>query len=98
VSVWPSTADPDIVGAGVESKIDAPTNKSDVGSPDMPEIMAPEFLDFSMDSKLELPEKPSERSLATAPATWGAAMDVPLFKVEEESLEIPADIMFFPGA
>jgi hypothetical protein len=86
VSVCPSIADPDIVGAGVEAKVGVPRYKSDVGSPGKPELMAAGFLDFNMDSKFELPEKPSERSLATAPATWGAAIEVPLKVVVEELL------------
>jgi hypothetical protein len=53
VSVCPRIADPDIVGAGVEAKVGVPRYKSDVGSPDLPELMAPGFLDFNIDSKFE---------------------------------------------
>jgi hypothetical protein len=53
VSVCPRIADPDIVGVGVEAKVGVPRYKSDVGSPDLPELMAPGFLDFNIDSKFE---------------------------------------------
>ena len=69
MSVWPSIANPDVVGAGVEAKVGVPRYNSDVGSPGKPVFMASGFLDFKMDSKSELPEKPSDISLATAPAT-----------------------------
>jgi hypothetical protein len=56
------------------------------------------FFDFKIDSKSEYPDAPSERSIATAPATCGAAIEVPLRELKAVSELIPAEIIPSPGA
>jgi hypothetical protein len=103
VSVWPTTAEPVIVGAGEEVKLSngaaGPAMcRRDVASLGIPDLMAPLFADLRMLSKFAVRGVPDDKSLATAPATCGAAIEVPSNVENAELLVMPAEVILEPGA
>ena len=60
--------------------------------------MAPLFADLRMLSKFAVRGVPDDKSLATAPATCGAAIEVPSNVENAELLVMPAEVILEPGA